>query len=141
MSETQGSRHIWGSIWAVVAGFIVVVVLSLGTDALLSMVGLFPKLGQPIADERLLLLATVYRSAYGVVGGFITARLAPVRPMFHALVGGAIGLVLATVGAIVAWNLGPEFGPHWYPISLVVTAMPCAWLGGKLAERRARRPN
>ena len=26
----------------------------------------------------------------------------------------------------------PAFGPHWYPVALIVTAIPCAWLGGKL---------
>lgn len=52
--------------------------------------------------------------------------------MQHALVGGVIGLILSTVGAVVAWTRGPALGPHWYPLALVATAMPCAWAGGKL---------
>jgi hypothetical protein len=27
-------------------------------------------------------------------------------------------------------------GPRWFPIALVVSALPCAWLGGLLHRRR-----
>jgi len=52
--------------------------------------------------------------------------------MKHALVLGVVGLIVSTAGAVATWNKGPEFGPHWYPIALIVTAIPCAWLGGRL---------
>jgi hypothetical protein len=29
----------------------------------------------------------------------------------------------------------PKLGPLWYPALLVVTALPCTWLGGKLSRR------
>jgi len=45
-------------------------------------------------------------------------------------------MVLAAVGAAVTWNKGPEFGPHWYPIALIVLALPCAWLGGTFYRRK-----
>jgi len=73
------------SIGAVLAGFVAVFVLSLGTDVVLHATGVFPPWGQPMSDV-LLLLATVYRTVYGVAGSYITARLAPDRPMGHALV-------------------------------------------------------
>ena len=139
MSETQPARSIGRSIGALLAGFVVVVVLSLGTDLALQKAGIFPPLGQ-VMSNALFLLATVYRTVYAVVGSFITARLAPDRPMGHALVGGAIGLVLSVVGAVVTWN--KDLGPHWYPLALIVTALPCAWVGGKLRlmQLRASRP-
>ena len=56
--------------------------------------------------------------------------------MQHALLGGTIGLILSTVGVVVTWNRGPELGPHWYPLALVATALPCAWLGGKLRQKQ-----
>jgi hypothetical protein len=111
------------------AGFVAVVVLSLGTDWALHAAGVFPALGQKMSDA-LFVLATVYRTLYGVVGSFVTARLAPDRPMGHALVGGLIGVAMSTLGAVVTWN--KDLGPHWYPLALIVTAMPTAWLGGKL---------
>jgi hypothetical protein len=48
------------------------------------------------------------------------------------LIAGGTGACIATAGAIFAWNQGPEFGPHWYAVGLAVTALPCAWIGGKL---------
>ncbi|MCU1275764.1 MAG: hypothetical protein JWO48_3195 [Bryobacterales bacterium] len=91
-------------------------------------------------SDALLLVATAYRTVYAVAGSYITARLAPERPMQHALAGGVVGLVLSTVGAVATWNRGPAFGPHWYPLALIATAIPCAWAGGKLhgAQSRAR---
>ena len=139
MNEKQPARSIGRSIGALFAGFVVVLVLSLGTDLALDAAGIFPPLGQ-IMSNPLFLLATVYRTVYAVLGSYITARLAPDRPMGHALLGGGIGLVLAVVGAVVTWN--KDLGPHWYPLALIVTALPCAWVGGKLRlmQMRAGRP-
>lgn len=131
MSQAQRPSRILRSIGAVFAGFVVVVVLSLGTDMVLHASGVFPAWGQPMSDA-LFLLATVYRILYAVLGSYVTARLAPRAPMKHALAGGVVGLVLSTVGAVATWDRGPEFGPHWYPLALVATAMPCAWAGGRL---------
>jgi len=131
MREKGPSRRRGRSVGALLAGFIAVVILSLGTDSALRALGVFPPLGQPMSDG-LFLLATVYRTVYAVAGSYLTARLAPDRPMGHALVGGAIGLVLSLAGALATWNRGPAFGPHWYPLALVATAMPCAWAGGRL---------
>lgn len=54
-------------------------ILSLGTDMALHAAGIFPALGQPMSDA-LFLLATAYRTAYGVAGSYITARLARTGP-------------------------------------------------------------
>jgi hypothetical protein len=85
--------------------------------------------------EALWVLALAYRIVYGIAGGYIAGWLAPSRPMAYALVVGAVGLVLSIVGVAANWNKGPEFGPHWFSIALVLTALPCAWLGGKLRVR------
>jgi hypothetical protein len=129
LTETQSPRRIGRSIGAVLAGMLAVVILSLGTDLALHAAGIFPALGDRMSDN-LFVLATVYRTIYAVLGGYITARLAPNRPMQHALLNGLIGVALSTLGAVVTWNRA--LGPHWYPLALVVTALPTAWLGGKL---------
>ena len=123
------------SIGAVLAGFVAVVVLSLGTDAMMHAAGVFPQFGQPMSDA-LFLLATAYRIVYGILGSYVIARLAPDRPMQHALIGGVLGLVVSIIGAVVTWNR--DLGPHWYPIGLAVTALPCAWVGGKLRLMQMR---
>jgi hypothetical protein len=123
----------------VVAGFLAVIVITLGTDEVFHLIGVYPPWGQPVASEPLM-LATFYRVIYGIGGSYLTARLAPYKPMKHALVGGAIGTVISIAGAAATWNKGPAFGPHWYPVALIVTAMPCAWAGGKLWLRQLREP-
>jgi drug/metabolite transporter (DMT)-like permease len=125
------NMNILKSIGAVLAGAIVGVVLSVGTDAALRAADIFTPLGQPMSDA-LLLLATFYRAVYGVLGSYVTARLAPNRPMMHALILGAIGVAACIAGVVVAWNRVAEFGPRWYPVALVVLAMPQSWLGAKL---------
>lgn len=139
MSEPQRPRRLGRSIGAVVAGIVVGAVLSLGTDAVLHAVGVFPPWGQPVTDAPLL-LATAYRIVFEVAGCYIAARLAPNSPMLHALVAGFVGFVLSIVGAVATWNGGPAFGPHWYPVALIITALPCAWVGGKLRLMHLREP-
>lgn len=128
---TTPPRRLGQSVWAIVAGFLVVVVLSIGTDIVLHKLGIFPPLGQKMAD-RLFVWATIYRTIYGIIGSYTTARLAPYRPMWHAMMGAAIGMILGTVAAVVTWN--KDLGPHWYPLALIVTGIPCAWIGAKIRE-------
>ena len=125
------SRQRGRSILALLAGFVAAIVLSLGTDLGLHAVGLTPPLGQPMSDPWLL-MATIYRTIYGVIASYIVARLAPNRPLRHALVGGLVGLVISIAGAAATWNRG--LGPHWYPLALIVLAVPPAWVGGKIRE-------
>jgi hypothetical protein len=128
MNDTNGQRNLGRSILAVVAGFIVVIAITLVTDAILHWTHFYPPLGE-YTPGRTLIWATVYRTIYGIIGSYITARLAPRRPMKHALIGGFIGLILSTVGAAVTWNRVPSLGPHWYSVALIVGALPTAWLG------------
>jgi len=134
MNESNPPRHVLRSIGAVVAGFFACALLSIGTDIVLHSAKVFPPWGQPMSDA-LFVLATVYRTIYTVAGGYITARLAPNRPMAHVWTLGIIGLLAAIAGALATWDKGPEFGPKWYPLALVILAIPSVLLGGKLARR------
>ena len=119
------------SIWAVVAGVLFIIVVTTLADIALHMTGVFPPVGQPISDS-LALLATSYRIVISVLGAWFTARLAPDKPMKHAMILGYAGTVLGVVGVLVTWNLG--LGPRWYPIALAVLAIPECWAGGRLYE-------
>ncbi|HJR03382.1 MAG TPA: hypothetical protein VKA83_17230 [Methylomirabilota bacterium] len=123
------------SAGAVLAGLIAIVALSLGTDQVLHSLAVYPPWGQPMREPGLNLLALSYRIVYGVLGSYLTARLAPRAPMRHALILGAIGLVLSTAGAVVGIRM--DLGPAWYPILLALTALPCGWAGGALYAGRA----
>jgi hypothetical protein len=131
VTEPSGERRLGRSIFAIATGIIVGVALTLITDTVLHKIGFYSPLGQTTADKPLA-VATVYRVVFSVLGAYIIARLAPNRPMFHSLISGVIGLMVSIVGALATWNHVPPLGPHWYPVALVVTALPCAWLGAKL---------
>lgn len=131
--KTAGVRFWLQSIVAVLAGLAAVVVLSLMGDAVFHVTGVFPAGGQAMNEAGDNLLALSYRMVFGAFGSYVAARLAPARPMLHALILGAVGTVLAIIGVVATWNL--NLGPHWYPIALVVTALPMAWVGGLLGRK------
>ena len=123
------------SIGAVAAGFIAVALLSTLTDLVLTTLHIFPTTGEQALygpSTGLLLTALIYRSCYTVLGGYITAMLAPKNPMKLVNILGIIGTIAATIGVIAGWNLSA----HWYPIALAVTAFPLVWLGGKLRVKK-----
>jgi hypothetical protein len=134
MSKSQG--HIGRSILALVVGIAVGIILTLITDAVLHKVGFFPPLGEWTPSGPLA-VATGYRCIYGILGAYIVAWLAPNKPMLHALLSGALGVIASAAGAAATWN--KNYGPHWYAIALIITALPCAWLGGKI--RLMQKPN
>jgi hypothetical protein len=130
LAPKDSSRR-WGrSAGAVFAG-LVVNFLAVPLDALLHAVGLFPALGQPMSDG-LLALAFSYRLVLAVASGAATARLTPSRPRAHALVLGGLGVVLSTLGFVAM----RDFGHAWYPLSLIVIALPSAAGGARLVEPR-----
>jgi hypothetical protein len=133
--QTAPSLKIGQSVAALAVGFVVNVALSLGTDIGLHAMGIMPALDQPWSNAQLL-GATAYRALYGIFSAYLVARLAPRRPLEHALIGGAIGMVLGTAGAAATWTRG--LGPHWYPVALIVLALPTAWVGGKLRTAQVR---
>jgi len=130
-------RRTGRSVLAVLAGFVVIFVLSLGTDVILHSSGVYPPWGETMANS-LFGLATAYRIVYGILGCWVAARLAPDKPMKHAMILGVIGFVFSFAGLVFAQRQGPEFGPLWYSIAIVAIALPCAWAGGRIRESQLR---
>ena len=123
------------SIAAIVAGMLAIVILSLSTDSALSAARIYPSLGKPMSDP-LLGLATIYRTAYAVAGSYIAARLAPNRPMAQALYPRCARANREHRGAAAMRNADSVIGHRWYPVALVVLALPPAWAGGRLREKQ-----
>jgi len=117
------------SIFSVVAGLLAIFVVTTVVDIVLHATHVYPPWTQPISNN-LAALAFAYRVVISIAGCYLTAQLAPDRPMQHALVLGAIGVVLSAIGAIATWGKG--LGPEWYPLALIVISIPCAWLGAKI---------
>jgi hypothetical protein len=139
MHQAEAQRHIGRSVIAVLVGILAGVIPTLAVDAVLHKTGFYPSLGEPTPSGPLV-VATAYRIVFSIFGSYIVARLAPNRPMGHALISGAIGVIVSIAGAVATWN--SNLGPHWYPIALIITAIPCAWAGGRitLAQLRHKGP-
>ena len=127
--------NILKGIGAILAGMIFIVVTHMGTDLVLEKLGVFPPPDQGFHITWMVVTATIYRSVFTVGGGYLTAALAPNRPLLYAVILGVIGTAASTAGAIMMIPL--KLGPVWYPIALIVLALPCTWLGGKLRSRQA----
>ncbi|MEL7835132.1 hypothetical protein [Fodinibius sp. Rm-B-1B1-1] len=123
------AKNIFKSVGAVITGFLVIVVFSVGTDAVLKAAGILPY-DHMFVSTGLILSVIFYRAVYSLIGCYITAKIAPHSPMKHALALGLLGVVISSVGAVMAADLGPA----WYAWTLVIIAMPIAWLGGKLYQ-------
>lgn len=118
------------SIGAVIAGFFSLVILSVITDSILEKASIIKT--DPFVENPVWLIAIIilYRTIFNTFGCYLTARLAPNKPMRHALILGVIGVVLTIVVLIAAWDIPPR----WYPVSLIILTLPAAWLGGKMAN-------
>lgn len=121
------------SVWAIVAAILFGVVVTTIVDIVLHLVGYYPPLGEPM-DDRQSLVATAYRIVIGIAGAWITARLAPAKPMKHVLILGILGTIVCLAGLAATWNRG--LGPHWYPIALAVLAIPQSLVGGWIYLRQ-----
>ncbi|MEH1129871.1 hypothetical protein [Micromonospora sp. CPCC 206061] len=132
------NRRTWRSVGAVVAGLLLITLLSVVTDTVLETTGIFPSLKEQrehgLTTPWMLLLALGYRLVYTAAGGYLTAVLAPRRPVRHAVALGVVGMVLGAAGAVVTggWDLVPV----WFSVAAVVTTPPLAWFGGWLRSRR-----
>ncbi len=121
------------SIWACFAGILVGVILSLGTDKILENAGVLPH-DNLWVPALVIAFVIFYRTVYNIIGSYIVARLAPNRPMGHALFVGVLGTIVTLFGAIATRNM--NIGPEWYCVALIVLSIPSSWVGGKLFLRR-----
>jgi hypothetical protein len=133
-TTTAPPRNLLRSTGAVLLGLVLIFVLSLGIDQVLHSLGVYPPWGEPMRDPSLNLLALSYRIVIAILGCYVTARVAPRHPMRHAMILGCIGVVLSLVGVLGAMRM--DLGPLWYPMALVLTSLPCAWVGGALCRAR-----
>jgi hypothetical protein len=113
------------SIVAVIAG-VGANLLAIPVDLALQSAGVFPTEAEgPYA------LALAYRLAFAVLGGWVTARLAPSSPMKHGWALGLLGVVFASLGAAANWSAGH----HWYPLAIIALGLPATVTGARLFVR------
>lgn len=121
------------SIMAVVVGFLVIGALAFGMDAV--MMKAVPDAFGPndeILSVPVMLFMMLYVALFAITGCYITARLAPNRPMRHALILGALGLAFNIMGSVQMWDRAPA----WFHIVNILMVMPYAWMGGRIREKQ-----
>lgn len=121
---------------AVLIGFLFIGAFSFGADALLRMLAptAFDASGR-VDNPTILLVTLTYVGIFAVAGCYLTARLAPNRPMLHALALGLLGLLFNIAGTIALWDAAPA----WYHVTALALVMPFAWAGGKIREREIEK--
>jgi hypothetical protein len=129
-TSPQSARPRLRSVGAIAAGLFSAALVTTAIDAVFHATGVFPPMPE-IMSDALFALALAYRIPLNIAGCYLAGRLAPAGPLEHALVLGALGSVLATIGAVAMW----DFGPGWYSLANIAVALPCALAGGRLAVR------
>lgn len=122
------------SISAVFVGLIATTIFSILADIVFEKSGVMKT--NPFHENPVwvILVIILYRTIFSIVGAFLAARLAPHKPLKHAIALGIVGIILSVMGLIIMWDVPPR----WYPISLIVLTMPSVWIGGKLAMKSKR---
>jgi hypothetical protein len=118
-------------IGAVFAGFFLIALLGFITDTLLQQFGVLPIPTEQKFEPRHSLLALSYHLLFVLLGGFVTARLAPDHPIAHAITLGILGILFSALGLIAI--LLQDLAPAWYGWALILFSVPLTWLGGGLA--------
>lgn len=127
------------SALAIVTGFVLIAVLSIGTDLAIkaAVPSLFDERG--VTESLPLLLLTIgYVGLYATAGCYLCARMAPRAPMAHAMILGVLGLAFNLIGTVMMWDTAPV----WYHVVSLLLVMAWAWIGGRLAvPPRAAHPS
>lgn len=134
---TLSPRAIIGSAAAIIAGIGVNIVLSLALDSAFQALGVLPPPGQAVSD-LLHLLPFSYRAGIAILGFYVAARLAPSRPLLHALALASIAFLLTVANTIASWRVHGAAEPQWFQLAILALLFPMAWLGSRIVGHRAR---
>jgi hypothetical protein len=121
------------SIAAVALSFVVIGALSFSGDLAVrsALPDAFDAAGA-VSSTAVLLLMQAYVAVFAIAGCYLAARLAPSRPMAHALALGGLGLAFNVMGTIAMWHTAPA----WYHGLALALVIPYAWAGGRIRERQ-----
>jgi hypothetical protein len=129
------------SVLAVVVGFVVTAVASVGTDGVLML--LLPRSiieAQP-PPPGLLVGILFYCFVYAVLGAYVTALIARRAEVRHALALGAIALsigIALSLPVLLGRSSDPPM-PAWYALLSLALVIPATALGGCLRVLQRRR--
>jgi hypothetical protein len=114
------------SISAIVAGY---VVFGASSALLFATSGHDPHL---MPGAGFLVGSIVYGAGFSMLAGYLSARLAPTRPLAHAAALAALVGVIALASMVVEWHAGSI----WSELVVIFFLAPSALLGGYLRTTR-----
>ena len=122
------------SILAVLLGWAAVGVLVVSTDGVLHM--LFPDqyVHGKLPPDHLAAISLATSTLWSIIGGYITAWIAPRKPWHHILALVIWGELMGIASCIATWGQIQA----WYQIGLLLLWAPAVAIGGWL---RAGRPS
>lgn len=123
-------NNIFKSIGVMLLAFVVNALLSVVTDFLLESIGVLPDPSKGLFDTSAIILVLSYRAMYTILAGFLVAKLAPGKPMLHAVLLGIIGTTI-TLLAVSSPSFADK-APLWFGYSLAAITIPCMWLGARI---------
>ncbi len=123
----------WLSIGSIVSGYIVMaLIVMIGTIAATAAMipGGFGMMKNPVvpAPRQYLIANLAVSFVAALVGGWLTARMAPNAPMMHSAILGALLLVMSVVSA----RTQRTGQPSWYPMTLAAIGVVGVLIGGFL---------
>jgi hypothetical protein len=129
------------SVLAVLAGIAVLTITSFAIEWVTNplLLKLFPHALPNDAALNASVPAKLIMMAYTFLcvaaGGYVTAWMASRAKVAHAVIMGAIQMVM-TVGVMLRW---PHQTPLWSWVAGIVLIVPAAWWGGVIYANRSRR--
>jgi hypothetical protein len=121
-------------VLAIIAAIAINFILATAIDAIMHATGVYPPYGEPMKDSGLMAIAFSYRIIITIFAAYITAMIAQEKAKTAIYFTGILGTLLWLGGAIAMW----DFGPAWYHIIGIASALPLAIIGWKLYERRTK---
>jgi hypothetical protein len=133
------NKSIFKSVGVVLLAFVVNALLSIVTDFLLESIGVLPNPQKGLYETWAIILVLFYRAVYSILAGFIIGKLAPTKPMLHAIILGIIGTAITLLATI-----SPGFtekAPLWFGFTLAAIIIPSMLVGVKIEQNWSNKSN
>lgn len=121
------------NIVAVVAGYVAMGLLVVGTDQVFAVV--IPGFKyMPMPPTYYFIVSLITDSLYGALGGYLCSRIA--QPPYRSAAIGLIifGELMGVATTIVFWKIVP----HWFSFALLILYPPAVWIGSRLRSHSAQ---
>ena len=128
LSKTLKMNKTVRSSFAIIAGFVTIFVLAIVTDIVLEKARAMRMETFSYNALWIFYLVVMCRLFYSVIGGYITAWLAPDKPVLHTTILGILTLIVTFLGTMATWHSVS----HSFLIILIILPLPCTWIGGKI---------